>query len=53
MSKFTDDFEKGHKKIKSVQALTREILKKGGKLSAEKVLNARQIAKLKKSILKK
>ena len=52
MSKWSEDFERANKDIKSIREKTKSIIKNGGKLAFEEYQDANSLEKLKKEIMK-
>jgi len=50
MSKWSDDFKKMHKDVRSVKEATKDVLQKGGKLACEKYHDSRSLERLKSEI---
>lgn len=53
MSKWSEEFEGQLKDVKTVKEATRDVIKQGGKLLAEKYHEASSLEKLKKEIMKR
>jgi len=53
MSKWSDDFEKTHKDVRSIRRVTRELIAKGGKLALERYHSEISLKELKKKIKEK
>lgn len=51
MSKFSDDFEKTLKDIRTIRQATKDVIDKGGKLLMEEFYNANSFERLKKYII--